>query len=66
MKSSFTQPTSDLLPPSLPVFSHNSSEENVESESFDAPFYLVSLQQVTKNALSNRTEICHMLFKQSL
>lgn len=51
--------TSDLLPLNLPDFLHKSSEENVESETFEAPDLSLSLENKAlmheKNTATNQS-----------
>ena len=57
-------PTSELLLSSLPVFCHNSSDENVESDNFDAPKPIISHSRQILEA--RRTNFGHVLVDQSL
>ena len=58
--------TSESLLLSLPVFSHNSSEENVDSDNLDAPLLPFSLQSAVLCMSDKRTKFYHMLVEQFL
>lgn len=55
---------SELLPSSLPVFFHNSSDEIVDNESFDAPNRLyVGYASIVDSATIIRTKAKHVFIK---
>ena len=54
---------SELLLPSLPVFFHKSSDENVDNESFDAPEKYTGYVGISDAVKSGRTKLEHVLIK---